>query len=70
MTVSGGVVACVARDEGIGMGGHGHLQKMRNVGVGQNDAQGKGGYRHTISLDLVEEDLDLLRGEGEFGTPQ
>ena len=33
---AGGVVACVARDEGIGMGGYGHFQKGRVVRVGQS----------------------------------
>jgi len=36
MAVSGGVVARVAGDEGVGMGGYGHFQKGRVVRVGQS----------------------------------
>ena len=66
MEGAGRVVARVAGDQGIGAGGHGHLQNGRFIWVRQGELQGEGDHRHTLSLNLVEEGSDLLGGEREW----
>jgi len=67
---SGGVVAGIAGNEGIGAGSNGHLEKGRVVWIGHVGLQGKGSYRLTLCLDLIQEGSNPVGGEREFGAGQ